>query len=182
MDDYDVDDILGNNQGPKKRNSSRKGKRGELGLTKVLAARFNKPFTRVPQSGAYMNQRKAVSEHVKDAYVGDIVTPPGFRFTIEVKHGYTEIDLHNVIGHGGNKTIDGFLQQASRDAAHVGRFPLLCWKKDRMPWLAFLFPAAFKEGDMVAPRCPVSINYGGWEGVALNDLLKLPDTFWFKGD
>lgn len=127
-DDYDVEPIWERDPDKKRKNSGRKGKRGESGLCKILTERFGMPFSRVPQSGAIGSTRD-MSEHVREAYVGDIVTPQHFRFCIEVKHGYNEIDLHHVIGHKGNKQLDGFLAQAVRDADRIGRDPLLCWNQ-----------------------------------------------------
>lgn len=180
-DDYRTDDIFARGEGPKKRNSGRKGKRGELNLAKLFAARFKQPFSRVPMSGA-IGSTRAMSEHVREAYVGDIVTPPHFRFCLEVKHGYAEIDLHNVIGHGGNKTLDGFMAQATKDAERIGRSPMVCWKKDRMSWLAFVLPDCLDHGDEIGPVCRCALRYGPWEGVDLESLLTLPDAFWFKSE
>jgi len=188
MDDLNVEDIWENNQGPKRRNSGRKGKRGELNLAKLFAARFKQPFSRVPQSGA-IGSTRAMSDHVKEAYVGDIVTPQHFRFCLEVKHGYSEINLINVIGHGGNKTLDGFLAQATKDAERIKRQPLLCWKQDRLPWLGFLKAGSLQLAaeidslelaDQIDKACPVSLGYREWTGVDLVTLLEdFPDTFWF---
>lgn len=177
-DDYDIEPIWDRDPDKKRKNSGRKGKRGESNLCKLLTERFGKPFARVPQSGAIGTTRE-MSEHVREAYVGDIVTPQHFRFCIEVKHGYAEIDLSHVIGHGGNKQLDSFLEQASRDAVKIGREPLLCWKKDRLPWLAFMKPGDFWH-DALCEASPIGLRYRAWDAFDLKSVLALDDGFWFR--
>lgn len=171
-DDYDVDPIWENTGGKKRRNSGRKGKRGELNLAKLLTEHFGKPFARIPQSGARFPQVE-LPEHVKQAYVGDLVTPPGFRYAIEVKHGYPEIDFNLMVGKNHRSALlDGMLEQAARDADRIGREPLLCLKQDRAPWLAFVKYVLPK--DTVCCLC-----YGDWKCLSLIHLLGQDKSFFF---
>ena len=78
-DGYEVDEIWQKLDKPKKLNSGRKGRRGEREIVDLLVARFNMPFSRVPQSGNRMSQ-VALPEELKGAYVGDIVTPGAFKY------------------------------------------------------------------------------------------------------
>jgi hypothetical protein len=175
-EDYAVEDLLGDlnkRQDKKKKHSGRKGKRGESNIVKLLTERFQKPFSRVIGSGAH--SRRNLSEEAKKILTGDIVAPNDFRFTIESKHGYGEIDLCNVF-EGGHRLIDEFMEQAQRDADHLHRKPMLCWKKDRMPILAFL-----KQEDLPDFRdFKMHLCYNAWVAVSLSELLKKDNTFFFE--
>ena len=105
---------------------------------------------------------------------GDVVTPPNFRFCIESKHGYAEIDLCKALD-GGQGVLDAFLRQAIKDAGRIQRLPMLCWKKDRMPWLAFLPTEHLPDHGRFTYR----LYYREWVAVALSELLKQPDEFFF---
>lgn len=172
-EDFEIDPIWENDKPKKKKKQSGpKGKRGERGLTKILTERFGKPFSRVPQSGNRMAQ-VVLPEHVKEAYVGDIVTPPGFRYCVEVKHGYPEINFNLIVGkNAGLKLIDGFLEQAVKDAKRVNREPLLCWKEDFMPWICFTRNGAIRDLHFF-------LRYGPWVAVSLDQFLTLPDAWFF---
>lgn len=174
---YDTDDILQRNVDKRKKDSCQKGKRGENGLCKILSARFGKPFSRVPQSGAKTKQVD-LSLRAREAYSGDIVVPDDFLFCLESKHGYNDVDIVSTIGAGKNKTIDSFLEQATKDAEGIHKMPLVCWKKDRRPWLAFL-KACPGWDDALAKVSPVRLHYREWIAYDLKSILVLPDTFWF---
>ncbi len=171
-DDYEIDPIWENEGERKKRkNSGRKGKRGELELTKILTERFKLPFSRVPQSGNRMAQ-VFLPEHVKEAYVGDIVTPPNFRFCLEVKHGYDEIDFNLIVAKNqGLKLIDEMLEQATRDATRINREPILCWKPDRVPWMIFQ--------KWWRPSESFYLVYGQWYVQSLESFLSHDNNFFF---
>jgi hypothetical protein len=177
-DDYKIDDLIDdlNKKMSKKKpkNSSRKGKRGERDLCKILIERFKKPFSRVVGSGARTSQVN-LSEEAKLVLTGDITSFKGFFFSIEVKHGYSEIDLCNALD-GGNKLLDSFMDQATKDAGRINRLPLLCWKKDRMSWISFL-----RKQDLPNYTCfNYYLCYKDWVAVSLNELLKQNDKFFFE--
>ncbi len=52
---------------------------------------------------------------------------------------------------------------------------MLCWKRDRKPWLA-LVPTTELEGHFFNYR----LIYREWSAVALEELLKLPDSFFVE--
>lgn len=134
FDDYEVDDILNNRDKKKKKNSKNKGNRGERNLVEILNKRFNtKEFSRVVGSG---NRWSQVS-HVAKNYIGDIVCPENFKFVIECKFGYPQIDLFKSLT-GGDPLLDSFLKQAQEDGKRSCKDCLLFWKRDRQPWLTFI--------------------------------------------
>lgn len=73
----------------------------------------------------------------------------------------------------GNSQLDAFLEQVAKDAQRCGRKPMLCWKRNRRPWLAFV-PTKELEDRPFAYR----LVYKGWSAVALEELLKQPDDFF----
>lgn len=167
MDDFFIEDILNTTQRGKKVNSKDKGRRGELELCKILSKRFGGSFFRVVGSGNRWSQ-VTLTEHAKEVLTGDVVCPASFAFAVECKYGYADIDLCTAFS--GHKELDKFLEQAEKDADRVGKKPLLCWRKPRQPWLAFL-----KE-DFVTDY---KLYYRDWVGYALTDVLAKPDEFFF---
>lgn len=171
-EDYIIDDIL-KPRGSKRKNSGSKGKRGERGLRDILSERFKgQIFNRVVGSGNRWAQA-VLSEQSKKVLTGDIVCPDSFVFCIECKHGYPQIDLCAVLAKD-NAMINEFIDQASKDAERIGKKPLLCWKKDRQPWVAFL-----RREDLDQSKFTTAMIYGKWMAVSLELLLTLPDDFFF---
>jgi hypothetical protein len=182
-DDYDTDDILDNfNKKKKKKNSGDKGKAGERSLIKELEKRFpGVPFSRTVGSGNRWSQAR-LTETAKKVFTSDIVTPDNFLFALECKKGYNEINLDQTVkrvseGKKGHKKLDGFLNQAERDGEKVHKKPMMCWKRDYKPWLAFL------KHEHLTPNLeshPERIIYGGWSILPLIKVLENPDDFFFK--
>jgi hypothetical protein len=171
----EIDDILGDSDSPKKKNSKNKGKRGELQLVNLLNKRFeSQEFSRVVGSG---NRWSHVAYAKKD-YIGDVVCPDDFRFCIECKFGYAEIELVKALD-GGDRQLDEFLTQAEDDAKRAKKSPLLCWKKDRRPFLVFIkavdLPHPYPSNDFGA----YYMRYRNWTIFTLSSLLELPDKFFF---
>ena len=172
FDDYDVEDIS-KNKPKKKVNGKKKGNRTELDLTKILTARFNQSFSRTVGSGSRWAQAN-LPQHAKEVFSGDLVVPKGFKFAIKSKGGYDSIDIGSIFI-SGNKELDNFLEQAMDDGQRCSRKPMLCWKRTRKPWIAFLLTDDLGQHDF-----KYTIQYGKWTGVALEHLLTLPDEFFLN--
>lgn len=170
FDDYLVEDISKNKK-KKKVNGKKKGNRTELDLVKTLTDRFGKSFSRTVGSGARWSQAN-LPRHAAEVFSGDLVVPKGFRFAIESKGGYDSIDIGSVFI-SGNKELDNFLIQALDDAKRCGRKPMLCWKRSRKPWMAFV-----QSEEIANINFDYSLKYGNWTAVALEYLLKLHDDFF----
>src|ERR1019366_8464688 len=82
-------------------------------------------------------------KHASDVFSGDLVVPKDFSFVIESKGGYKNVDLNSIFIHG-NGELDGFLKQVTDDSIRCRREPLLVWKQDRKPWLAFVHTTTLK--------------------------------------
>jgi hypothetical protein len=172
-DDQFVDDILSNRQN-KKINSKKKGNRNELEFAKILTKRFNKGFSRSVGSGNRWSQTAFLPKHAQKVFSSDLVVPKNFKFALEVKGGYNGIDLNSIFVRG-NSDLDKFLVQAFKDAKRAGKRPLLAWKKDRKPWLVFILSKDAQNLDF-----KYMLTYNKWTAVALDDFLKLEDSFFFN--
>lgn len=173
LDDFVIEDVISNKDKTKKVNGKKKGSRTELDLTKLLNARFGTGFSRSVGSGNRWGQVNHLPKHAQEVFSGDLVVPQGFKFVIESKGGYDGIDMSSVFVHG-NSELDGFLDQVTKDSKRCGRKPMLCWKKTRKPWLAFVLTK-----DLTG-QFKYKMQYGKWTAVALEHLLKLEDDFFME--
>jgi hypothetical protein len=157
----------------KKVNGKKKGNRTELELTKILSSRFNMSFSRSVGSGNRWAQA-SLTEQAKQVFSGDLIVPENFQFVIESKGGYEGIDINGIFIKG-NSELDSFMQQVTEDSKRCGRKPMLCWKRARKPWLAFILTK-----DLIGHEFEYSIKYKEWTGIALEMLLKLEDSFFYN--
>lgn len=170
-DDYFIEDVLKNRNKKKKVDGKKKGGRVERELAKLLIGRFGEGFSRSIGSGNRTSQ-VFLPKHALDIFSGDLVVPAGFKYAIECKGGYDDIDLNNVFN-GHCKGLDKFLDQVTKDSDNCGRKPLLMWKRTRKPWIAFVH-----NTDLVGYKFPNYLIYGKWTGLSLEELLKLEDDFF----
>ena len=182
-DDFEVEPIW--EKKPKKGiKTGQKGKRVERELCKELNKRFSKliaknswgHFSRSVGSGNRWGQGVHLPKHAKDTFYGDITCPENFLFVIESKGGYNDIDL-NFAFDSGHKEIDDFLKQVLDDSKRSGRKPLLIWKKDRKPRLAFI-QMEFQSSTLL--QFKYFMRYNDWVAVLFDDLIKLDDDFFFS--
>ena len=191
MSELDVDDLFFEEPKKKKIKSGAKGKGAEREIVKILNERFAKilkenptwgAFSRSVGSGNRWGQHVTLSESAKQVYSGDLTCPEHFNFVVESKKGYNDIDLITAFT-GKCGGLDEFLKQVEDDSKRVGRKPILIWKKDRKPVLAFLkskFTGEFQVRLINLGINPIIMHYGEWTVVTLDDILKLEDAFWFS--
>lgn len=183
MDDYEVENIL-DNEKPKKIKSGNKGKRVERDLVKLLNSRFEDilsknpswgQFSRSVGSGNRWGQVSNLPQHAKDTFSGDLTIPLNFKFVVESKGGYNDVDLCCMFD-GGVRQLDVFLTQVSDDSIRCNRKPILIWKKDRKPRLSFLLTKDMpKDFDLT-----YAVAYREWTGVSFANLLEeTSNDFWF---
>ena len=176
-DDMLVDDILSNKVNKKKRKADgkKKGNRVELELAKLLNKRFAcEDFSRAVGSGNRWGQVNHLPKHAREVFSGDLIVPKDFQFVLESKGGYDGIDLNSVFTRG-NSELDNFLDQVSKDAKRCGRKPLLCWKRTRKPWLAFIHTK-----ELTGKPFKYRLLYGKWSAIDLDKLLELEDSFFIS--
>ncbi len=178
FEDIQVENILDNHKKKKKVDGKAKGDRTELHLCKLLTKHFGVEFSKALGSGARWSQVGNLPEHAKKTLTGDICVPEGFRWVMESKGGYEEdIDLNRVCD-GPIARLDEFIEQVSRDAGYCGRKPIICWKRNRKPWLAMV-----KTEELIDLPPEISeyhIVYRDWTMVRLELLLNYHRSFWFK--
>lgn len=189
MEDYEIEPIW-EKEKPKKIKTGQKGKRVERELCKILNKRFAKlisknsswgQFSRSVGSGNRWGQVSNLPKHAKDTFSGDITCPENFKFTIESKGGYNDIDLNSAFDKG-HKELDSFLQQALDDAERSGRYPMLIWKKDRKPRLAFISKSTI-ESELTPEQIltyDYVLIYRDWVAFNLDELLGFEDEFFFN--
>lgn len=182
-EELEIENIF--NKKPKRIKSGKKGKRVELEVVKYLNDRFsvllNKnpnwgKFSRTVGSGNRWGQNVHLSKAAMDNFSGDLICPDNFKFIIESKGGYNEIDLCSAFD-GGQSELDSFLKQVTSDSDRTGRKPMLLWKKNRKPRLAFL-----KQIDLDCSiyKFEYNMKYRDWIVVNLKDLITLEDNFFFN--
>lgn len=156
-----------------------KGKRGELEVVKTFNDRFNDYLNDHPEAGRFSRsvgsgnrwgQNVTLSQNAQNTFSGDITCPDKFRFVIEAKIGYNDIDL---LRFKENNDIEKFLAQVSEDSQRCGREPLLLWKKDHKPRLAII------HSSHLPTLFDYRLYYKNWVVVLLDDLLSLDDAFFF---
>lgn len=128
-------------------NSSRKGKSCEREIVKILNDRFHDKLLEIPNEGVFSrsvgsgnrwSQKSKLSDEELNIFVSDITCPRSFKFCIESKSGYNEIDLLSLFGNG-NKKLKTFLEQVKNDASLAGKKnPILVWKKNWQPRVVFI--------------------------------------------
>lgn len=180
----EIDDIF---EGKNRRKGSKgkpKGKRKELNLVKLLNDRFHDYFLKNPDIGKFSRsigsgnrwgQEVSLSKHAKQVFTGDLACPDGFRFTIENKGGYNDIDLYTAL-YQDCLPLDKFLQQTLNDSMRSEKIPLLIWQKDRKKHICFLPNNEYSE------QIPICLFYKTWIGLSLDQFLTLPDEYFFKAD
>lgn len=183
-DDIEIDNLLSGKN--KKIKSGKKGKRVELEVVKDLNNRFesilNKnsswgKFSRTIGSGNRWGQNVYLSKSAMNNYSGDLVCPENFKFVLESKGGYNDIDLCSCFEKGCSE-LDSFLNQVSEDSKRTNRKPMLFWKKDRKPRLCFIKIKDIDEKLYI--NFSFYMKYKKWIVINFKDLFSIGDEFFFS--
>lgn len=182
--DLQIENILDDKKSKdkKKVDGKDKGDRTERNLCKLFTDHFGTDFTKAPGSGAIGTVRFGrLPEHAMKTLTGDLCVPEGFKWVIECKGGYEDkVDLNNVMDKDGIAQMDEWIEQTTRDSTTSGRKSLICWKRNRKPWIAII------KLDNLAPLTvadfPYRVHYREWVMLSLEKLLeKTEKEFWFNG-
>ncbi len=156
--------------------AKRKGVRVEGELVDILNEYLGSKQQRFARVGASSGARPKNTDLPIEAAVmltGDIICPPGFRYAIECKGGYSGIDLLT-----SNKGLDSFLSQSIESSASIGLDPMVCWKMNRKPWTCIIRERFDDISSMIKYT---SLTGDVWYVYPLIDLLKrTTPRFWFK--
>lgn len=191
-DDFVIDDILKNSEKKKKINSGRKGKSGERGVVKLLNSRFETYLKQNPKTGSFSrslgsgnrySQTAALPKHAQDTFTGDLVCPEGFKFVLECKTGYTDVDLFSCFGEKCSE-LDAFIGQVLNDSIRAEKIPMLIWKKDRKEHVVFLNIKNIDYNkcldDYLNKKIHSLLFYKEWIGLNINYILSFEDSFFFN--
>jgi hypothetical protein len=154
----------------KRINSKRKGNSNELLIATLLSKRFGKAFKRVPMSGGWgtTNENTDVRQDAKEILSGDIICPPDFRFSIEVK-SRKEFNFWDLLNKEDTE-IDEWIKQAEREAkTSKKKFLLIVRINNKKPF-------AILKSDYFTSY----VSYKDYTMIRLDYLLEMPDTFFFK--
>jgi Holliday junction resolvase len=174
--DLQIDDVITNSTKKKRKNSKKKGNRGELELAKLLTKHFGETFSRSVGSGNRWGQVANLPSHAKDTLLGDLCCPVGFKFVLECKDGYEDKTDMNGILESGLTQLDAFIAQSEHDELQSGRQPIVLWKRARKPWVAMIRDEFIKDLSFDYMIC-----YRNWRIIDLEKLLELTTKeFWFK--
>jgi len=159
---------------PKTRiNSKNKGSRAKLELAKILTKRFGLPFARVGVTSGARVKNTMLPDNAIGVMTGDIIAPPGFRFSIESKSVNINIDFLD-----SSAQFDKWLLQATTDAKSIEQIPLLAWKRNRKGWIVAVPSRAFVCTGMQFPA--YYARYRDWLIFKLETLLAIHSPcFWF---
>lgn len=185
-EDIEIDDIIKNlAQKKKKINSGRKGKSGEREIVKILNSRFEKYLSSQPNSGSFSrsvgsgnrwSQAANMPKHAQDTFTGDLVCPENFKYVLECKTGYNDVDLISCFS---NKCaeLDAFLKQVTDDSIRSKRLPMLIWKKNRKELVCFIKQTNI---DLSKIENQNRLFYKDWVCLSFEFLLSFEDNFFFN--
>ena len=150
-------------------NSKKKGNRVEREIAQTLTERFNKPFKRVPMSGAWgtNNQQEDIRQDAMEILSGDLIVPKDFKFSIEVKSrkSFNFFDFFNK-----GSELHEWMEQCLEDAKKSDKLPMLIVKINyHEPFVLTQYP--IKVSDM---------SFQNWQIITLEQFLELEDDLFFK--
>jgi hypothetical protein len=170
-------------------NSKKKGNRGELELVHILEKRFGEgKFKRTPSSGAYTGGKNRdgaqnLPWEAKITLVSDLITPANFRFVLEHKF-YGDVSFWDLFL--DKSKWNEWVEQVEGDAGFVNKEPLLVIKYNRHNRIALIRPKLILNNRSVREffrwyPTPKNIDQQSqWSVIYFEDLIKLPDEFWFE--
>ena len=168
QDNYDISSL----KKKKKVNSRAKGSTFERQIAKMFNEKFNtKEFSRTPGSGAFATTHN-LPDHLK--MYGDLITPQDFRFCIECKKGYNQINLYSLLDYSSK--LWEFVDQCQKDSDKCGREPLIIFKQDRQRALAIVdYNINIDTNNIVLEK-----DKKKYRVYYLDDIINQDHWFWFR--
>jgi|TARA_Y100000310_G_scaffold137913_1_gene136868 Holliday junction resolvase len=171
-DNYDLSQLR---KKPKRKNSRTKGNSFERQVAQLFNDRFNTTeFSRSPGSGAFATTH-TLPEHLK--IYGDLITPEGFRFCIECKKGYNNINLYSIYDY--KSKLWEFVEQCEKDSKKCDKLPMIVFKQDRKPILIITYKDIFTNIDKYI-QIHKEDPYRVYRVYLFDDIIKSWDTMWFE--
>lgn len=161
-------------------NGKAKGNTYERKIANRLSERFkdytgiDQSFRRNPDSGSFFggqNQARTETYDTEYAIFGDLICPKSFNFSIECKNYKTPPSFSSIIKQDC-KQIDGWIEQATQDAANAKKLMALIIKYNNVSDIIVL--------DNVFGTLKPLINYKKHLIVTLDDFLSQDDSYFFN--
>lgn len=171
---------------PKKKrvNGKAKGNSYEREISNKLSKRFEKitgiekSFRRNVDSGSFFggkNKTRTDSYDLNNACFGDIMTPINFKFTLECKF-YHDAPTITSLMKQNVKNWDDWIEQSESDAESGNKKQFLIVKYNNVPEMVII------KDDLTNYNMSYCIIYKNYKVYNLNDILTLPDEFFFEID
>lgn len=160
-------------------NGKSKGNSYERKIANLLSDRFKEKtgldnaFRRNPDSGSFFggqNQSRTETYDTEYAVFGDLICPRNFNFSIECKN-YKTPPSFNAIVKQDCKQIDGWIAQATQDAANAKKLTALIIKYNNVQDIVVL-------ADLFGNLKSI-INYKEYHVVTLESFLAQGDEYFF---
>lgn len=174
QDNYDFNILK---QTSKRKNSRTKGHRFERDVAKILNEKLKTTeFSRTPGSGAFATTH-TLPDHLK--IYGDLITPKNFKFCIECKKGYNNINLYSLYNYSSE--VWDFLDQCEKDSKKCNKIPLILLKQDRKDILAFIPTNEANTFIINTPYINIQSKLTKlWNIYKFKNLLELDDKIWWE--
>jgi hypothetical protein len=169
-------------------NGKSKGNGFERKIANVLSERFKEhtgleqSFRRNIDSGSFFgggNQFRTQTHDLSKASFGDIVTPPGFKYSIECKFYKTAPGIKSLLNQD-IKQWDEWLKQAEQDCTNSNQEMALIIKYNNVEEIVLL-----DNQKLTAKLAQALINndlplrYKNYVIITLSHFLSLPNSFFF---
>ena len=175
-DNFDLTNLKSDKK--KRTNSKAKGSRFERKIATMFNDRFKtKEFSRTPGSGAFATTH-SLPEHLQ--IYGDLIAPKNFKYCIECKKGYKNINLNNLLDYSSQ--LFKFIQQCEKDSGKCGKEPMLLFQQDRQPILGITRGNIYfySTQNMVGPT--KYVEFGDYKLFPFEEILTTWATHdWFTG-
>ena len=168
-DDYDISSL----KKKKKVNSRSKGSTFERSIAKVFNEKFNtSEFSRTPGSGAFATTH-SLPDHLK--IYGDLITPQKFRFCIECKKGYNNINHYSLLDYSSK--LWEFIEQCQKDSDKCNKSPMVIFKQDRQKTLAIVDSNSIPNN--IYNYIKIEKDNKEYIIYYFDDLIKEGNYYWF---
>ncbi|AXH72724.1 MAG: hypothetical protein [Caudoviricetes sp.] len=166
----------------KKVNGKKKGNSYEREISNKFSERFKevtgieKSFRRNTDSGSFFggqNKTRTEQYDLNNACFGDIMTPVNFKFTLECKSYHSAPTVASILKHN-IKNWDEWIEQSESDAESANKKQFLVVKYNNIPEMVII------KDDLTHLGVNYAIQYHEYKVYNLNDILQLPDDFFFE--
>lgn len=169
-------------------NGKQKGNGFERKIANTLSERFkehtglDQSFRRNIDSGSFFggkNQQRTQTHDLSKASFGDIVTPEGFKFSVECKFYKTPPSFNSLLKQD-IKQWDGWLEQATQDCKNSNQEMVLIIKYNNVEEIVLVESGPFMVNVQKAGQSiNIPLTYKQYSILTLSQFLSLPNELFF---